>query len=478
MKTLSKMTLAIGVALAMGGPLEAQLLSTSSTIAHNAVTGTGVISRTNSSEDYNVVGSNIDGLEAMFTVGTKVRKMPIMEYQINDSRSGYTVKSMEFTGDICYFCGTRWHETAEPTIMTDGSVQLSYSYTTIGFVGRFNVVSINNWGTQFEYVHFSEVSELSKLRYSGNGVVCLGKDIDDGSTVILEMVDSTSTDWYYRIGKSPRADEVFTDLASGHTKTAIVSRFDGSLDQAMMKNNIGLRYGGNGGICSGSNKIYNYDVRDVFFFNGAAFTSLSPVLLGHNGIGNEMYLAYLGQIADFNHKLMMFCVDSEGDDDLKIQRDLTSGTDYLSIAEMRFPKGSSYQMALLMESTAGESTLRFPRWDGPTGSKTDTILYTTDLKLQSLDVFLSNLGGISVDCGAYNPTANNKVFRAVQNDIHQNSNWSNSSCRSSRTSNAFVETREVSPEQISLPMSVTIYKPVVFLTGTFVPSSTTRTTDC
>lgn len=459
------------------GTLNAQ--QTSNTFTYGSVQGTNVIARPNSGMTCIVLCSHKNGNEAEFTLGTKVLKTTIGPYVglTGNERDGFTVECMDVLGNTCYFCGKQWHETLEIIHLFDGSMQLVPTYQYKGFLGRFNIDDILDGSNNYEIMTFDETKELNKIVASGDGYKALGMSTNN-TPIILEL-DSWPLGWRYRIGVSSRSDEVFSNIEAGGTKTIIASRFDGSSGQNMLERKIGLRYGNSMNFCSDCDTIYSYDVQDIFNFGGVGFSSVSPLQICRTYVGNEIVVAYIGQQYSWANRLFMFKVSTEGSGTVLYQFS-DANHKYSKITEIKLPQplDTPQKMVMLMESTNGESTLRFPFWSNALGVITDTILYDANLKIQSIHPGQVQLGMIYVSAGGYDPNNANKVMLIQQHEIHDVCHWDEMSCRSVKHGEFVKDIVSAPPDIIYSEIIKPGYQQKSFTQKTFQASITNRVIGC
>lgn len=448
------------------------------TITYNSVTGTNVISRQNNLNNIIVVCSHKNGIEAEFTVSNKNLKTTIGPYTglTGDERDGYIVESMEVVDSICYFCGKKWHEQLVPIYTMEGYISYEPEYSYKGFIGKFNINDILSGGTSFKEMSFNNISELSKLTYSGGNITAIGENTNNIS-IVLELRQQLGW-WFYRIGTSPRSDEVFMDIVSCNSETVMATRFDGSLSSTMLERNIGLRYGSKSNYCGSCTYLYCYDVCDIFTSNGLKSYYVSPVLLSWNHVGNTVFVSSLGQQYHWANRPYMFRVNRKGEDTIRYQ--FTSDSyRYSKINEVRFRNAPNpnNQMVLLMESTSGKSTFRFPQWNSPVGTVSDTIVDDDTLKFQSIHPFYNSIY-LSLLAGGFNANTG-KVLTYKLYGIHNPyNNWSDNTCRSVKTGTIIKDYKPAPPTQSYSPLGTTNYVRKDFSTVSFQVQVTGTTTGC
>lgn len=442
------------ISLLIGNIISAQ---SNGITTYNSVTGTNVISRHYNNLNIIVVCSHKNGIEAEFTVSNKKLNTTIGPYTglTGTERDGYIVESMEVVNNICYFCGKKWHEQLVPIYTMEGYISYEPEYSYKGFIGNFNIDDILSGGTSFNEMSFDNISELSKLTYSGGSITAIGKNTNNKS-IVLELKQYLGL-WRYRIGTSHRSDEVFMDIVSCNSETVMATRFDGSLSSTMLERNIGLRYGSKSNYCASCTYFYCYDVCNIFTSNGLKSYYVSPILLSWNYVGNTVFVASLGQQYHWTNRPYMFRVNRKGADTIHYQFTNDSYR-YSKINEVRFLDAlyPDNQMVLLMESTTGKSTLRFPQWKTPVGTVSDTIIEDDIIKFQSIHPFYNSIY-LSLLAGGFNAN-NGKVLTYKLYNIHNPyNNWSENTCRSVNTGSIIKDIKIAPPEQYYSPLETTDY---------------------
>lgn len=407
----------------------------------NAHKSTDVLIRTDYTRTYFVTHykpSRGNACNFIVEHGTTTKYMSLMQAYANMTPIhpfGYEIKDMRIIGQECYFCGRKWTETGNIIYGIDGSMEYERVYK--GIIGRFDVRDVVQSGGSYEIMEIDTTCCLDKLAVLASRVLATGT-LYDGYTpclVSLAEVDYASgeIDFNYRVMTSAITGEHFFDVTASDNKFISVSRYNSTAATNKYNYYFGLRYGTGYNFYSTNSGIYDYNVQNVIGNEGASFISMEPVLITSTKTDDEVVVAYINRKT--SNRVGMPIFYKIPDQGLAISKILiaigyNNTVQNKAIKEIQYnnPLVSTSRMAVLLEDVNGKSILRFPDWNIITNWY-DTILTTTDYKLESIAPYQFTSGSLEVRTAGYYPSSDNRIVQLLTNDIHgYQGKWATSSC--------------------------------------------------
>ena len=349
--------------------------------------------------------------------------------------TGYVVKDMqmEFDGTTCWFCGIKWAETG--TLVYDINGSGTWDTVFCGFIGRFDAVDVMNGSGSFEIMEIDGTYCLDKLAAWNTGAAAVGID-DYGRSRVVELIQSGTNTYKYKVEKSTRTDEVFMDIANANGRIVTLSRFNSSISNSYFKNYFGLRYGNPSYFVSTSSTLYLYNTANVFGNNAATFTSMNPVHLSYTNKDKEVVVSYLGDYFSafvapwLKGHLLSYHIPSEGANNITMTYNQDTNT-YRKIYEVKFnqPLTTKTYMAALLEGSDGNSVLRFP-YLNRTNAYNDTMLYINYApKVESVAPYQTSSSGMEIAATGRYHYSYQRIVDIREYEIHDHlSMWNNNNC--------------------------------------------------